>query len=96
MKVLMKTTMSGPDGSVAAGRIAIVTREQGQDLIAGGFAVAVAYGSDIETAAVAAPENTAMATGRPPFRHVGGGWYELADGTRVRGKKQAAKAGGPE
>ena len=93
MKVMMRTAMSGPDGSVAAGRIAIVTREQGRDLIAGGFATAVAYGSDIETAAVAAPENTAMATGRPPFRHVGGGWYELADGTRVRGKP-AAKAEG--
>ena len=93
MKVMMRTAMSGPDGSVAAGRIAIVTREQGRDLIAGGFATA--YGRDIETAAVAAPENTAMGTDRPPFRHVGGGWYELADGTRVRGKKQAAKAGLP-
>ena len=66
MKVLMRTAMSGPDGSVAAGRIAIVTREQGRDLIAGGFATA--YGRDIETAAVAAPENTAKRTGRPAPR----------------------------
>ena len=71
MKVMMRTAMSGPDGSVAAGRIANVTREQGRDLIAGGFATAVAYGRDIETAAVAAPENTAKRTGRPARRRAG-------------------------
>ena len=80
MKVMMRTAMSGPDGSVAAGRIADVTREQGHDLIAGGFAVAV--GSEdarptsakrrkkaraslyVETATAPAPENAATRTGR--------------------------------
>ncbi|WP_427124749.1 hypothetical protein ACQCPP_12495 [Priestia megaterium] len=29
---------------------------------------------------------------KPPFKHVGGGWYELADGSRVKGKENALKA----
>ncbi|PEB64320.1 hypothetical protein COM86_12695 [Priestia megaterium] len=28
----------------------------------------------------------------PPFKHVGGGWYELADGSRVKGKQKALEA----
>ncbi|WP_228307289.1 hypothetical protein [Priestia sp. J2] len=29
---------------------------------------------------------------KPPFKHVGGGWYELADGSRVKGKQKALEA----
>lgn len=32
------------------------------------------------------PENA------PTIRHIGGGWYELADGTRVQGKEAAEAA----
>ncbi len=33
---------------------------------------------------------------QPEPRHVGGGWYELPDGTRVKGKEEALKALGGE
>ena len=29
---------------------------------------------------------------KPPFKHVGGGWYELADGSRVKGKQKALES----
>ncbi|MFE3978703.1 MULTISPECIES: hypothetical protein [unclassified Priestia] len=29
---------------------------------------------------------------KPPFKHVGGGWYELANGERVKGKQKALEA----
>lgn len=28
----------------------------------------------------------------PPLNHIGGGYYELPDGSRVKGKEQAMKA----
>lgn len=65
------------------------------DLIARGHAERL--DGETETAALASPENAAIRTTAPPFKHVGGGWYELRSGRRVRGRKaaeQAANQGG--
>lgn len=43
----------------------------------------------METAAVAPPENAAARTGRLEPKHVGGGWYEVG-GEKVQGKAAAA------
>lgn len=42
-----------------------------------------------ETAAIRQPENASMP--KPEPKHVGGGWYELPSGERVRGKEEAIR-----
>lgn len=84
MRVRTKTLAAGPGGVHRPGDIREVADDEGKRLVDGGFA---------ETAAVAAPENAAMRTKAPP-RHIGGGYFELADGSRVRGKAAALEAAG--
>lgn len=91
MRIQMLKLDAGPDAVRRPGEIHEVTKDEGDRLIADGAALAAPAR---ETAAVAAPENTAANAVRPAFRPVGGGWYELADGRRVRGKKAAEKAAG--
>lgn len=42
MKIRMRTLLSGPSGSIQAGQVADLDDAQAQDLIAGGYAEAVA------------------------------------------------------
>jgi hypothetical protein len=56
MRVKMKTTMCGPDGSHAIGSIVDFPAEKARELIKGGFACAV------DPPAKAPPETAALAT----------------------------------
>ena len=42
-----------------------------------------------ESAAIETPENASLPKAEP--KHVGGGWYELPSGERVRGKEEAIR-----
>ncbi|MCM3536590.1 hypothetical protein [Priestia endophytica] len=37
-------------------------------------------------------ETAAMPEDEQPFKHIGGGYYELTDGSKVKGKKNAIEA----
>jgi len=52
----------------------------------------------IETAMVKPQVETAVSRVEKEPKHIGGGWYELPDGSRVRGKDKAiqTKGGGPK
>ena len=51
--------------------------------------LAISEGWAVEVKAVGPPENRAAV--EREVKHVGGGWYELPDGTRVRGRAAAAR-----
>ena len=72
-------------GYLTAGKLYGLPRSVARTLVADGDAESV--GGQIETAAVAPPEQQA-ATGRAPPKHIGGGYYEVG-GERMKGKKAA-------
>lgn len=98
MGARMRTTAAGPKGVYLAGReYPRVPRE----FVDHGYAFETTTRSAPETAATRTgtppPRETAaeapagdQEAGRPV--HVGGGWYELPNGDRVKGKQAAADA----
>ena len=46
---------------------------------------------ETETARAKPAEETATARDAPQPKHIGGGWYQLPDGERVKGKEEARR-----
>ena len=44
----------------------------------------------VESATFSPPENAMRPKAKP--KHVGGGWYELSNGEKIRGKEKAIEA----
>jgi len=92
VKIKMLTSMASPDWSVAAGEEIEVKEEVAKAWIEANIATlaknSFSTRSVIETATQPKPENASI---KYP-KHVGGGWYELSNGEKVQGKKEAIKA----
>ena len=87
MKVKLMTNYASQFGAGTAGRIISLPEKQAVDLIKNGHAIAVRI-PKVETADSKQPEKE---TAEFPY-HVGGGFYELPDGSRVRGREKAIEA----
>lgn len=80
----MLTAISGKSGSRKRGDIVELDYNKAKKLIDRGYAVAVGENkAKTREKATIAPGET-----REP-KHVGGGWYELPNGERVKGKDEA-------
>lgn len=66
------------------GDVLEMTQARGDRLVARRLLVPLAPAATVETATPAPVETAAL-------RHVGGGWYELPDGARVRGRAAAER-----
>lgn len=92
MRARLKDPYTGPAGRFEAGRVVTdqqIPRDQLQAMIDAGCADAVGV-RPVEQA-VRKPPETADIKHEPEAapKHVGGGWYEMPDGERVRGKEAA-------
>lgn len=90
MRVRLKRDYNGPCGNYAAGSVVNahqIDEKQLQALVDADCAIEVGV-VEVERA-VAAVQETADVKPKGKARALGGGWYELGDGTRVRGKKAA-------
>jgi hypothetical protein len=81
-KIKMLTTSAGPNGSIQAGQETTVSEKEAKDLVEGDYATYVEE-EIFET------ENTTL---NIDDYHVGGGYYELPNGDKVRGKEKAEEA----
>jgi len=92
MKIKMNNLSAGPDGVMQADGVYDVEPEKAQALVDAGFAVKVDEVKAIpviETATISAPENQDLFDKLTKLK---GGYYELPDGSKVKGKVKAAKA----
>jgi hypothetical protein len=80
----MRTLSAGPAGVRKEGEIVDVPDDEGQELVRGGYAV--------EYAALAPAENAVLRAGRPALEALGGGYYLLPNGEKVKGKRAAEDA----
>lgn len=72
---------------VEPGTLVNLSLNAGRRMVARGLVAPVERQKQPETATRTAPETSAERTLEP--KHVGGGWYELPGGSRVRGKDAA-------
>jgi len=75
MKIKMLKTSASPSGNFSAGQIYTLPEQRAKSLIKSGAAVAL-------ESAVKPPE-LENATNKEAV-HLGGGWYQLPDGSKVR------------
>ena len=87
MRVRLKVDIAGPAGVFRSGEVvsdAQMPRDQLKHLVARGYAELVGE-RQVEQAVMSVPETA-------DIKHIGSGWYELPDGSKVRGKKAAGLA----
>lgn len=87
MKVRLMTNYASEFGAGTAGRIISLPNKQAIDLIKNGHAIA------IRTPKVETVDSKQLEKETVEYpNHVGGGFYELPDGSRVRGRDKAIEA----
>lgn len=88
MRVLMHTKLANAERSAQPGQVIDVDPEDGKALVDGGYAEEVVDEPEPEPA----PEPEPEPEGEEFPVHRGAGWYELSDGSTVRGKDEAQQA----
>lgn len=80
----MKTTSAGPDGTFLIGTVVTFDEKEAEQLVDGGYAE---YVDEVQE-----EQETESSTLNIEDYHVGGGYYELPNGDKVRGKEKAEEA----
>lgn len=91
MRVLMHTKLANAERSAQPGQVIDVDPREGQALIDGGYAEEAADEPETESKPEASAEPESGDEPEFPI-HRGAGWYELSDGSTVRGKDEAQQA----
>jgi hypothetical protein len=81
-KVKMLTASAGAEGTMSIGQVITVDEKEAKELVEGGYAQ---YVDSPKTKA----ENPSIESDQ--LKHVGGGWFELPNGEKVKGKEEALK-----
>lgn len=82
-KVKMLTASAGAEGTFPIGQEITVGEKEANELVEGGYAQYV----DVPKTE---SENPVIETDQ--LKHVGGGWFELPNGEKVKGKEEALEA----
>lgn len=86
-RVINPYRIRGTGARIEPGTIVTLSRRAGDDMVARRLVVPIDRAASPETA-TRTPQERAVTREATP-RHVGGGWYELPGGERVRGREAA-------
>ena len=86
VKIRMKKNAANPAGNLTAGGVYEVDKHRADQYVKAGHA------EYIENAMKAKSRGSREEIPKEMPKHVGGGWYELPNGERVKGKEEAHKA----
>ncbi len=92
MKIKILTSLAGINFSYSVGQIAEVDDKTAIHWVKAGLAEPV-DAKQFENAVIEPPENAALKAAKDKYpKHIGGGWYELPNGEKVKGKDEALEA----
>jgi hypothetical protein len=88
-EVIMKTTSAGPNGTYLSGAVVPVDDKEAEQLVNGGYAE---YVDPVEEPKQETSDQKEESSITVDDYHTGGGYYELPNGEKVRGKENALEA----